>query len=342
MIHFTLNKKFYNYALKSFLNSYLFIVMDILEIILENIEVKDNKAIRVLIEHYSRQGLQQKSRLLFINCIINFYCKHYLSKNLWLLEEFTRHISEIEKNNKDKELITIHMKAICFLLSAYEYKDHENIINTKLNITEKEKLTIDRILHTSQKEYLDLTEFREILEYDHYILINVLYHNIAYSIYIHDCFAIIRYLIMLKKNDSMIDLIFTIMMKYIENNRIPSDVSTYIIACKDLFYYRITKKHKLERINLLLYAIYVLVQKNVKYQELDEYIPKEDITSKESCRTDYLFVITRYDHDTITTVNIDKEYSKKRERMIKNVNIKDHNCMERSNMDIIKESYGTL
>lgn len=318
--------------------------MDILEIIIENIEVKDNNAIRILIDHYARQGLQQKNKLLFINCMMNFFCKHYLSKNLWLLQEFTRHISEIEKNTKDKEIVTKHMKELCFLLSAHDYKENETIINTKLNISEKEKSVIDRILHTSQKEYLDLVEYRELLEHDHYILLNVLYHNIAYSIYIHDCFAIIRYLIMTnKKNDTMIDLLFTIMITYIDHNRVPSDVNAYILACKDLFYYRLTKKNKLDRINLLLYTVYVLVQKKVKYQEIDEYIPKDEInSSKESSKTDYLYVITRYDPEIITIVNSDKEYSKKRERMIKNVNIKDHNCMERTNMDIVKESYGTL
>ncbi len=318
--------------------------MDILEIVLENIEEKDTHAIRVLIDHYSKQGLQQKTRLLFINCLMNFFCKHYLNKNLWLLQEFSKHISEMEKNPKDKEHITTHMKALCFLLCAHNYKENENIINTKLSITEKEQLTITRILHTSQKEYVDLIDFKDMLEHDHYILINVLYHNIAYGIYIQESFSIVRYLIMGKKNDNMIDLIFTVLLKYIDNNRLPSDVSTYVTTCKDLFYYRLTKKYKLDRINLLLHALYVLIQKKVKYQEIDEYIPKYDgtDTSKEYSRTDYLYVITRYDHDTITTVNCDKEYSKKRERIIKNVNIKNHNCMEKCNMDIIKDTYASL
>ncbi len=311
--------------------------MDILEIVLENIEAKDNKSIRVLVNHFCKQGLQQKSRVLFSNCLINFFCKYYLNKNLWLLQEFTKHISEIEKNDNknDKDKIIYHMKAVCFLLSAHEYKEKENILDKTI----KDDSSIERILHTSQKEYVDLVEYKEILDEEIYILINVLYHNIAYGIYIHDCFSIIRYMILKsKKTDDIIDLLFTILLKYLDNNRVPSDVKSYVISCKDLFYYRLTKKVKNDRINLLVYALFVLVQKRVKYQVLDEYMIKEEAIIKDD-RTDYLFVLTRYDHDTINIVNNDKMYSNKRERVIKNVNIKDQHNQEKYMMDIIKDSW---
>ena len=327
--------------------------MDILEILSENIDAKDNNAINKLIDHYTANGLQQKSKVMFSSFLMRMFCQHYLNRNLWSLREFSRLIASVESAGKDKGRCIVAMKSLCYLLSAMEHKDSKPLIDTRSKSTSVyEKSVVERLLFTAHKEYADLVDIKEYINGDCYALINVLYHNIAYVRNVQECIHIMKHLIVGKKKEFLnhdyftdtIDLLFVVLMKYVENNRLPTDVSEFIHLCKDLFYYRLTLKEKPARINLLIYALYILLQRKTKYQEINDYIPKDivtetRITDKRENAVDYLYVITYYDNDAIESVKNDRYFAKLTERKVKSINVKEWIDERDASITVIRESY---
>lgn len=326
--------------------------MDILEITFENIEAKDNVAINKLVEQYCHNGLPQRSKVMFSSFLIRMFSKHYLNRNLWMLKEFSRLIANMEKSGKDKSSCMYAMKSICYLLAASDYKDGKSLIDVNVKmLSVYEKGVIDRMLYSIHKEYADLVDMKEHLHSDCYALLNVLYHNIANIQNVSECFQIIKYFIITKKKELLtdayfsdtIDMLFVMIMKYVDNNRIPSDVEEFIVSCKDLFYYRVTQKDKLARINLFIYAVYILLQRKTKYQEITDYIPKDVVKEGNNKNTksgvDYLYVLTYYDQDMVESVKNDRAVAKKSVRQVKSINVKEWIEERDASITIIRESY---
>jgi hypothetical protein len=67
----------------------------------------------------------------------------------------------------------------------------------------------------------------------------------------------------------IIDFIFLICVWYGDNPHCIPELRTYILATKDIFYYKLKKKDKHMRINMLFYLIYVIIEKRVRNQQVD-------------------------------------------------------------------------
>lgn len=312
--------------------------MDILEIVSENIEAHDIQSVMKLVDHYVKEG---KNKNMFSSFLVNLFCKHYISKNLWLLKEFSMHISNIERCGKKKDVLCIHLKDVCSLLTLAEHKTMN--LYKKGNVYSNEKPRIDQILFSTHKEYETMVDLRDYLLYEPYSLLNTLYHCFAHCCDLPDCFIIIRYLLTCKKKEviqdnhyqDIIDVMFLTLMKYIEGNRLPSDVKEFVVMCKDLFYYRCKQKDRVDRINLLFYAVFVLMHRKTKFQEI-EYRSVDNRTSCVSGNVEYLYVLTKYDAEVGRIVRNDRELSKLYQKEKKTITVDDWGDSTDNSWNIIK------
>lgn len=293
-------------------------VMDILQVIAENIEAKDIEGILKLTQHYVTIG---KNKNIFTSYLVDLFSQHYMTKNIWILQQFSQKITQIEHCKKNEYLQLI--QDLCILFSVLDYKilnlfikDHCSVLAIKQSANDK--LQIETILFTFQKEFDDISNLKETLTPEFYALINILYKNMLDGCDLYNCFIIIRFLIG-KKNKELfisdrmgynaIDIIFIIIIKFLQSTDIiPSDIQEYILLCKDLFYYRCKQKQKLERVNILFYILFVLINRKIKYQII-EYKSNTQIPLVLN-NSDYLFVKIPYNMSIIKMVNNDKEFLK--------------------------------
>lgn len=315
--------------------------MDIVDIIIENIEASDALSICKLVEHFVTEG---RNKHLLSSTIITLFSQKYIDSNLWLLKELHNNIAKLEKSTaKNKKELENNLKNMCCLLSFVEQR---NIILYEKSISSKIQFRIEKLIASNHKEFEDIAEFKEDVHYECYSLLNVFYNNIAYATDLKDNFTIIRYFLDVKKTTllitntytDIIDLLFTIIIKYINNNRLPDGVKEFVLMCKDLFYYRIKQKEKIPRINLLFYATYILMKRQTTYQEIDYELPNTPKNKhKSNNSTEYLYVIIPYDDKAIKEVRNDKELAKVFERPRKMINLKNEiNTRTPSNINIVK------
>lgn len=321
--------------------------MDIIHVIEENIEVCDITSINKLIYHYIISG---ENKNILMNYLINIFIKYYISKNLWLIQEITRKIINIEESNKDKnkdknknknkDKIIYLIEDLCLLICNLPNKKLEFLVTTE---SHNDKDEIKKIINTFQKEYSDILDFKDIVHSEIYALFNIFYRNILYGCDLNNCYIIIRYLISLKKkqlfikdikiDESIIDILFIIIIKFLENNdRILPNIIEYITLYKDLFYYRVKQKDKLDRINILFYVIFVLINRKLKYQIIEYKINDLPVINN----LNYLFVKIPYNYSIIKDVNNDKENSKLIFRNKKTITIDSFNIVDKSDLNIIK------
>lgn len=303
---------------------------EIIDIIYENIEAKDVQSINKLVDYYGN-----KNKTIFIAFLINTYAQKYISNNVWFLLEIMKLLDESDKSKNRADAF----KAACILLAVTDQKT-VNLLNYNKDELIKD---IERIFYKTQKEYADLVDLKDYLTNDIYLLVNVLYQNIAYGYDIHDCFSIAKYIISKKNKDLFlintkeisdgIDILFIIIIRYIESNRISPDIKNYVSTCKRMYYFNFRQKDKMGRINLLFYALFVLLQRKVGYQEMQYKNLNTKLDKNTTCQ--YLFVLINYDTNLINQVQNDKTIIKKREKKI--INITNPESQFTSCVDIIKD-----
>lgn len=318
--------------------------MEIIEVIQENIEANDTDSIEKLVKHYLKTHKERKYIYLLVNFIVNLYSKYYINSNLWLLREITNLIKEIESNKNND----IYIKDLCILIGCLK---HKNIDIYKANISDDDNDSIKRILMRFIKEFPELIEWKDNLTEECWGLLNILYENISQGLGMSDCILIINYLLSCKKkqiftnskkSDNIIDIIFMIIINYIEDNRlIAVDINEYLLLCKDLFYYRCKVSDKIERINILFYSFSILTHRRIKFQEIiyNKTVIKKNKSNHDS-RLDYLYVIIPYDNSTINQLNSEKSLYKMRLNKEKLINIDNElilvNDNQINNFQIIK------
>lgn len=302
---------------------------DELEVLAEHIEAKDTTHMFKIINHYVNSG---RSKVAFSSFIVNMFCSSYLSRNLWALKEFASLVAEVEKCTPKKDgCLAKNMQSLCLLLAASDIQECKFYRKGKSYLEERSK--VDQILYSSHREFQELVELKSGVQYETYSLLNTLYYNFAHCCDLPDCFIILRHIITSSKKQVIqeksyqdgIDVIFLVIMKYLEINRVPSDVREYITICKDLFFYRCKVKDRLDRVNVLFYAVYILMNRSAKFQEI-EYKEKEAQHDTSSSKTnsdhrhEYLYVMTNLDTHLIRKVQEDRERPKSKQ--VKQVTVK--------------------
>jgi hypothetical protein len=260
------------------------------------IEIKDFDNINKEVNDLIIGGYKKKE---IINYIIYLYCDRYINKNIWVLKELHKHIQESE--NKDVDINKL-LSSICIIIS----------LNTKKSLhlySKDEKVDIREILFSNT--YLDLdevNEFKDILNDDIYGLLNIICGNLKRNYDMLKTFTLVKYILncsrkkcfKIKTDMDPVDILFLIMMKLDLDNII----KTFVFLCKDLFYYRSTKKEKITRINLLFYSIFIIINKNVINKQYDyKNLLQDPSTNKNNY--DYLFM--KFEYDSKLKSLIDKE-----------------------------------
>jgi hypothetical protein len=216
--------------------------------------------------------------------ICHFLCDHVLTNNIWTLKTVKDYLEKIETcKSNEKEKLTKLLYSLLHLLG-----NSDKGIYTFYYPNEKGDMFADDIknirYYSNVNDNEDLSPIQSIVTEEVYTLLNILYDCFLYSVEskesLQKCFIIIRYLLTLtpkhyiqgntkKITTDVIDFIFILCVWYSNNNQCPKDISLYVNHIKDIFYYRLKKKDKLLRINILFYLIHVLINKKVIYQEID-------------------------------------------------------------------------
>jgi hypothetical protein len=214
----------------------------------------------------------------------HFICDHMLTNNIWILQKIKEYFEVIEGcKPAEKERV---IKVYYALFHAIGNSDKGNYTFHYTN--EKSALFINDIKDlrfssgTSDKN--DLSQLQPVLSEECYSLLTIMYDCFLYSVEskanIQKCFLIMRYLLTLSprhyiqgttKGVSMdiIDFVFLICVWYSNTPQCTEELKSYITVAKDIFYYKLKKKDKLLRINILFYMIYVIINKKVRNQEID-------------------------------------------------------------------------
>lgn len=216
--------------------------------------------------------------------ICHFFCDHVLTNNVWVLERVKYYLEKIEscKSNEKEQLVKLLYSLLHLLGNSDKGIYTFYYPNEKSSMFQEEIKNIR--YYSTYHEHDELLQLQSILTEEVYVLFNVLYESFLYSVEskeaIQKCFLIIRYLLTLtprqyiqgttkKITTDIIDFIFLLCVWYSKNENCNKSINVYINNVKDIFYYRVKKKDKLIRINLLFYLIFVIINKKTRYQEID-------------------------------------------------------------------------
>lgn len=216
--------------------------------------------------------------------ITHFICAHCLSSNVWFFERVKMHYEEFEQcKNTDKVTLTrisynlFHLLA-CSEKKDYVFCDHEDkpdmFRSHILNIMQSSNVTV---MHK------ELEQLEEFLHQEIYLLLNILFDNLMYTVDIatvtQNCLLTVRYILTLplrrlykpdkKTNLDAHDIMFILFVIYGNHSSCPRHLTHYITLIKDLYYFKLRKKDKVKRANLIFYTLYAIISKSVYYQALD-------------------------------------------------------------------------
>jgi hypothetical protein len=218
--------------------------------------------------------------------ITAFICAHTLTNNIWVYCQVKMYYEEIEKcktNEKDKEKLANLCYGLFHLIGNCHKAQY--IFWNQTEKAEIFKADINAILvHTGRSEHEELLCLRDILCEETYALFNIVYERFLYSVeskvVLQELFTILRYVLALtpkfylasshyKIEMDIIDLMYLLCVIYSNNSYCPPEVRDYITLSKDLFYYKLSKKDKRVRVNLLFYTIHVIINKQITNQPFD-------------------------------------------------------------------------
>ena len=215
----------------------------------------------VFTENYIRETYSSKTKISLIISIINTYCSAtYLNRNIWMIEKIVESLKEIE-SCAHKPQDTIH--AICKLISYIKQNPKKDFVAPIENI--------QHMLYSSLSSNTDISFMHDLVSDDSYTLLSILYMNLKQMTDLNSSIAITKYILdtspVSKELDSY-DCMFVFILNLIDHFNLEPKIKKYITSCKDLFYYRLRKKDRHERANLIYYSIYVMISRHVSNRPL--------------------------------------------------------------------------
>lgn len=242
----------------------------------------------VFTEEYIRAKYSSKTKASLLSSIINIYCSGtYLNRNLFVIETLTNTLQEIE-NSSRKPADCINL--ICKLVAIIH-----KLPRREFNVPTD---NLHHLLYSTISISPNIEFMRDLVNEEALTFFNILFTNINDGQDAKQSLSIAEYLmnkpINRTKDIDNYDCLFVFLIQVAAMITIKSKIKKYIDCCKDIFYYRLKKKDKLHRKNLILYAIYVLVSRKVSYQQIS------------NSSHDYLFISPKIDH------SIEDEMSKLR------------------------------
>lgn len=229
---------------------------------------------------FERDGIKKVDIPIFIT---HFICSHNLTDNLWILERVKTYFMQIEtcKSNNEKDKVARLLYGVCHLLATSNKQNFVFFnVNERADLFRNDVMNI--IVHSAVATFDDIIKLQEIVTEEVYKLLCILFDHLLYAVetkqVLQKTFIILRYLFALTPKQSllnigskmdMIDLVFLICIIYSNNSLCPKELAIYIECMKDIFYYKLKKRDKKKRLNIVFYMFHVLIKKQVYSQPID-------------------------------------------------------------------------
>lgn len=216
--------------------------------------------------------------------VCHFVCDHVLSNNLWIYAKLKEYFQLIEvcKPSERERLVKL-MYAMLHLIGNAEKGTFTFYFPNEKSALFTED--IKNIRYTEgTKNIPEMSQLQSVLTEEAYTLLSIMYEAFLYSVAskanLQKCFIILRYFLTLTPRHyiqgstrgvtmDIIDFVFLICVWYGDSIHCTQDLRQYISLVKDIFYYKLKKKDKLVRINMLFYLIYVVIEKRTINQMID-------------------------------------------------------------------------
>lgn len=226
-------------------------------------------------EEYIMEEYSCKEKIPLLLSIINSYCSStYLNKNLWMLMQISELLLSIETNTRKSQEIK---ESMCKLvLQIGKNKKHTFTVPYE---------NIQYMLYSFNTYNTHCEFMREYVEESLFGYFCILYNNIKDSLDSKHSLVIANYIIQNNTNKELdgYDALFIFLQKIVDILHLDKKIKKYIVNSKDIFYYRLKKKDKPLRINLIYFSLYVMITRDVIYKPLSIK------------NTDYLFIAPKID-----------------------------------------------
>lgn len=273
--------------------------------------------------------------------ICHFVCDHVLSNNVWVyakFKEYLQHIEVCKPSERDRLVKLVY--AMCHLVGNADKGTFTfHFPNEKTPLFTED---IKNIRYSNgTKDFPDLVQLQPILTEEAYTLLSIMYEAFLYSVEskanLQKCFVILRYFLTLSPRHyiqgttrgvtmDIIDFVFLICVWYGNNPHCTQDLQQYISLVKDIFYYKLKKKDKVLRINILFYLIYVLIEKRTRNQMIDY-----DGAS-------WSFATTAGSHDDAGVPFVHEDTRRKKSRVGKGLMVEDEDQGESSRQKLVSNT----
>lgn len=336
----------------------------------------------IFFEHVKKCVAEEScSKPKIIARLIEIFSQKYISKNVWLMEEFYKiacHLFMAKGGKAGKEEELLQHIANCMLLFKTLGRRKVDLRGVRGSIDD-----VHRIIYRydGKNAYTCLEDLRDKVSENIFALMHFVYNCWITGQHYEDMLIALTHMCNLAPKERKIDkdgteLCDYVWMRLVELATRLDDghndlIFRFIRIGKELFYYKLTKKNSMERINLLYFCCLVMAQKDVKYDEV-EYVKivmgcgsedgargsrgggggggegasgggrkKKIVDNKHSSGDcDYLFVILDYDNDVILEVKNDIERHVKYNfhEQTKRINSHELSRLQRPSINIIKRN----
>jgi hypothetical protein len=246
-----------------------------------------------------------KTKLTIINTIINIYCaKSYLNHNLWMLLQISDILKEIEANTRKSQEIVL---LLCKLVSIIKLNKSSTI--------EIEKEDLQTLLFYTYSVSSNIGFIKELVDDTTYNYLGILHDNLRDGKNLNQSLGIVQKIIETSTSRELdgYDCMFLFLLNIIDILEFRSSIKKYINICKDIFYYRLKKKDRPLRVNLIYYSIIILISKKISNKQL--------VGNKNN---DYLNITPLIDNDCIHEMNFLREQNKNN-IVYKKIHVHNHN-----------------
>jgi hypothetical protein len=267
---------------------------------------------KLITEDEIKKIYNYKTKLSIINTIINIYCaKSYINHNLWMLLQMSDILKDIEANTRKSQEIVL---SLCKLVSIIKLNKSE--------IITIEKEDLQTLLFYTYSVSTNLEFIKELVDDTTYNYLGILYENLRDGKNMNQSLAIVQKIIetSTSKEFDGYDCIFLFLLNIIDILEFRSSIKKYINICKDIFYYRLKKKDRHLRVNLIYYSIIILISKKISNKSL---VVKKN---------DYLNIMPLIDNECIHEMNFLREKNKNN-TVCKKINV--HNYNHNNNIGIL-------
>lgn len=270
----------------------------------------------LLTEEEIEKTYNSKTKISIITSIVNTYIyTTYLTRNVWMLTQISELLQEVE-SNAGKSLKIV--KSLCKLVSYIK-------MNKPLEfaIARDNQQNLEHLLYSLVSVSPDIVFMRDYVDDTTYSYLGILYNNISSPtnphVNPHQSLAIVEKIISINSTRELdgYDIMFLFLLKLPELN---PEIKQYIELSKDIFYYRLRKKDRPIRVNIIYFSIYVLISKKVKNIAL---------AANSSNNTEYLNVVPKIDQNQLNEM----DYLRARNRVTCNTKTKNIKTINKSDLN---------